>query len=176
MLPLLSSDFREPADTDEKDVAVTRSILAKQYVELTNTGPVWKTGLILVVYDFGFQMDSMVYGLVIGAVGSFEIAISNFYSPEIPAEEAFEKSSEIRSEIVAKAERTVRTKIGLAGLASGFLLQVFAISGPLPAELFGQNYLLDRFPSRAGFLLTLTAISLISRVSPGMLDSTQIQH
>ncbi|MEZ3164646.1 hypothetical protein ABNG04_12305 [Halorubrum sp. RMP-11] len=117
-------------------------------------------------------MNSMVYGLVIGAVGSFEIALSNFYTPEILAEETFEKSREIRSEIVAKAERTVRTNVGLAGLAFGFLLQVFAISGPLPPELFGQNYLLDRFPSWAGFLLTLTAISLMSRVSSGMLDST----
>jgi hypothetical protein len=159
LLPLLSSDFRQPGDTDDEKVDAMRSILAKQYVELTDIGPLWKTELILVVYDFGFQLNSVVYGLVLGAIGSFEIALSNFYTPENLAEEVFEKPDNIRSEIITKAERTVRTNVGLAGLMCGFLLQVFAVSGPLPTELVGQNYLVGIIPGWVGFFAIFIGVT-----------------
>jgi len=151
ILPLLPSGFEQPADVDEENVEVTRSILAQQYIEHAKLDVLWKTCVILVTYDFGFRLNSVVYGLAISVLGSLALALPNLYTPELLAEEAFYESRNLRSKIEAKAEHSVKTNVGVAGLTVGFVWQIFTISGPIPSELVSQNYLYGTIPSWLGF-------------------------
>ncbi|GAA0554081.1 hypothetical protein GCM10008994_31380 [Halorubrum ejinorense] len=166
---LLPSRFEQPDDTSDEELEVTRSILAQQYVEHTNIGPLWKSTLILLIYDFGFELDAVVYGLVIGALGSVELAVSNFYTPEILAEEVILRSDNLKSEIETKAKRTVKTNVGVTGLVVGFVWQILTISGPIPDELLAQGYLRETLPSWLGFVIcfsgVLLVVSVISKIT-----------
>jgi len=155
ILPLLPSDFEQPGDVGEENVETMRSILAQQYVEHAKLDVLWKTTLILLVYDIGFRLDSVVYGLTIGALGSIALALPNLYTPETLAEEAFQDTKNTESEIQIKAERSVKTNVGVAGLVIGFVWQILTISGPIPPEIAFQNYLDGTIPGWLGFLAIL---------------------
>ncbi|QLG26355.1 hypothetical protein HUG10_01825 [Halorarum halophilum] len=161
LLMLLPSEYGDPADRSEEKVTIVRSILAKQYVEHTNLGVVWKTALMLLVYDWLFTLSSQVYGLTLGALGSLALALPNLYTPEILAEDTFDKTDTVMAEIESKAELSVRTNIGVAGLAVGFVWQILAISGPIPGELITQNHLKGVIPTWLGFIIILTLGFLI---------------
>jgi len=77
------------------------------------------------------------------------------YTPELLAEEAFHKTQSLMTEIESKAERSVKTNVGVAGLMVGFLWQIFTISGPIPGELVSQNYLQGTVPNWLGFIAVL---------------------
>lgn len=156
ILPLLPSSFEQPADVGEENVEVARSILAQQYVEHAKLDVLWKTSVMLLAYDLGFRLDSVVYGLVIGILGSLALALPNLYTPELLAEEMFHEPRNRRLEIEGKAERSVKTNVGVAGLAVGFVWQIFTISGSIPPELVSQNYLVETIPSWFGFLGVFT--------------------
>lgn len=156
ILPLLPSDFNEPAEVSDERLEVARSILAKQYVEHTNLGVLWKTMLILLMYDAGFQLDSIVYGLVLSALGSLTLALPNLYTPELLAEDAFHESSNLYTQIESKAERSVKANIGVVGLAIGILWQISTISGPIPSELVLTNYFQGVIPNWTGFAAALS--------------------
>lgn len=156
ILPLLPSSFEQPAEIGDDKLKVVRSILAKQYVEHAKLDVLWKTSVILLAYDIGFRLNSVVYGLVIGVLGSLALALPNLYTPELLAEEAFHEPRDLRSEIESKAERSVKTNVGVAGLTVGFLWQIFTISGPIPPELVSQNYLQGDVTNWLGFAVVLT--------------------
>jgi hypothetical protein len=155
ILPLLPSDFEQPEDVGEEYIEITRSILAQQYVEHAKLDVLWKTTLMLLAYDVGFRLDSVVYGLIIGALGSLALALPNLYTPELLAEEAFQDPKNEKSEIEIKAERSVKTNVGVAGLVIGFIWQILSISGPIPPEIVFQNYLHGTVPGWIGFLAIL---------------------
>lgn len=155
ILPILPSSFDQPAEVGDERLEVVKTILAKQYVEHAKLDLLWKTSVMLLAYDVGFQLDSVVYGLVIGVLGSLSLALPNLYTPELLAEEAFHEPRNLKSEIESKAERSVKTNIGVAGLAVGFLWQIFTISGPIPTELISQNYLQGVISNWLGFVAVL---------------------
>lgn len=155
ILPLLPSSFNQPADVEEERLEIARSILAKQYVKHGNLDVLWKTFAILLMYDVGFRLNSMVYGLVLGVLGSLLLALPNLYTPELLAEDAFHEPSDLSSRIEAKAERSVKTNLGVAGLSVGFLWQIFTSSGSIPPELVSQNYLQGVMTNWQGFALAL---------------------
>lgn len=155
ILPLLPSESRTPENLSEEKVTVVKSILAKQYVEHTNLDVLWKTGLILLAYDWLFLLNSQIYGMVLGMLGSIALALPTLYTPEILAEDAFDNTNNLMSEIESKAERSVKTNVGVAGLAVGFVLQIFAVSGPIPKELLSQNHLQGVVQNWLGFVTIL---------------------
>lgn len=152
ILPLLPSGFEQPAEVGDENLKVARSILAQQYVEHAKLDVLWKTAVMLLAYGLGFRLDSVVYGLVIGVLGSLALALPDLYTPELLAEEAFDEPQNLASEIRRKAERSVKTNVGVAGLAVGFGWQIFTISGPIPPELLSQNYLYGVIPGWIGLL------------------------
>lgn len=155
ILPLLPSSFNQPAEVSDEKLEISRSILAKQYVEHANLDVLWKTTVILLIYDVGFQMDSIVYGLVLSVLGSISLALPNLYTPELLAEEAFHETSDRLSQIQSIAERSVKTNVGVAGLAVGFLWQIFTVTGPIPTELVPQNYFQGVITNWQGFAAAL---------------------
>ena len=108
------------------------------------------------MYDVCFRLNSVVYGLFISVLDSLALALSNLYTPELLAKEVFHEPRDLRSKIESKAERSVKANVGVAGLAVGFIWQIFTISGPIPSELLSQNYLQEVFPNWIGFAVTLT--------------------
>lgn len=169
-LTLLPSGFGDPKDLSEEKVTVVRSILAKQYVEHANLEVLWKTGLILLMYDWLFLLNSQIYGMVLGMLGSISLALPTLYTPEILTEDTFDNSNTLMSEIKSKAELSVKTNVGVAGLAVGFALQIFAVSGPIPEELLSHNHLQGVVQNWLGFIAIFTLGYLIlgsgiSRVS-----------
>lgn len=156
LLPLLPSSFDQPAEVGDDRLEIAKSILAKQYVEHAKLDVLWKTSVMLLAYDVGFRLNSVIYGLVIGFLGSLALALPDLYTPELLAEEAFHEPRNPRSEMESKAEHSVKTNIGVAGLAVGFLWQIFTISGPIPSELVSQNYLQGVITSWLGFAAVLT--------------------
>lgn len=155
ILPRLPSDFNQPAEVNDDELEVVSSVLAQQYVEHANLGVLWKSFAILLAYDVAFRLDSVVYGLLIGFLGSVIVTLTNIYTPEILAEETFHESQDIVAEIESKAERSVKTNVGMAGLAVGFLWQIFTISGPIPSELVSQDPLQGTIPNWLGFTAIL---------------------
>jgi hypothetical protein len=157
ILPLLPQEYGSPNIQDEANLRAINSILAKQYVKHASLGPFWKTGMILIAYDWLFLLDSQVYGLVLSALGSLTLALPNFYTPELLAEEATEKSDNIAQKIESGAKLSVKTNIGVVGLTVGFVWQVLAISGPLAQELLSQNWLQGNIQNWVGFALIFFA-------------------
>lgn len=158
---LLPSEYGDSADLSEEKVTIVRSILAKQYVEHTNLSVLWKTASMLLVYDWLFILSSQVYGLILGALGSLALALPNLYTPEILAEDTFDKANTVMAEVESKEELSVKTNIGVAGLAVGFVWQILAISGPIPRELITQNRLQGVIQNWLGFVIILTLGFLI---------------
>ena len=161
ILTLLPTGSADPTNLSEDEVTVVRSILAKQYVEHANLGVLWKTGLMLLAYDWLFLLHSQIYGMVLGMLGSIALALPTLYTPEILAEDTFDNPNTVMSEIESKAELSVKTNIGVAGLAIGFILQIFAVSGPIPEELLSHNYLQGVVQNWLGFVAILTLGFLI---------------
>lgn len=161
ILELFPSGYGNPADVSEEKVMVIRSILAKEYVEHTNLDVVRKTGLMLLAYDWLFLLNSQIYGLVFGMLGSIALALPALYTPEILANDTSNKSDTLLSEIESKAELSVKTNVGVAGLVVGFVWQILAVSGPIPAELFSQNHLQGVVQNWLGFVAILTLGFLI---------------
>lgn len=154
ILPLLPSSFNQPVEVGDEELEVVSSILAQQYVEHAKLDVLWKTFVILLAYDVGFRLNSVAYGLVLGVLGSLALALTNMYTPELLAEEVFRKQGVV-AEIESKAELSVNTNVGVAGLAVGFLWQIFTISGPIPRELVSQNSLQGTMPNWIGFIAVL---------------------
>lgn len=155
ILPLLPSGFNQPVEVGDEELEVVSSILAKQYVEHARLDVLWKTFVILLAYDVGFRLNSVAYGLVLGVLGSLALALTNMYTPELLAEEAFHKPQGVVAEIESKAEGSVKTNVGVSGLTVGFLWQIFSISGPIPRELLSQNLLQGTIPNWLGFIAVL---------------------
>jgi hypothetical protein len=161
ILAMLPSGYGNPADLSEEEVTVVRSILAKQYVEHANLGVLWKTGLILLAYDWLFLLHSQIHRLVLGMLGSIALALPTLYTPEILAEDTFDNSDALMSEIESRAEISVRTNVGMAVIAVGFVWQIFAVSGPIPQELVSQNHLQGVVQNWIGFIAIFTLGVLI---------------
>lgn len=173
ILEILPSGYGDPADRSEEQVSVAKSVLAKQYVEHAKLDLYWKMGLVLLAYDWLFLLQSQVYGLVIGAIGSLTLALPNLYTPELLAEDAFEDSDALSKEIKSKAALSVKTNVGVAGLIVGFVWQVFSISGPIPGELISQNHLQGVVQNWLGFAVIFGLLLLCIRVYNLWRDGTQ---
>lgn len=161
ILTILPSRYGDPADLSDEEVSIVKSILAQQYVEHANLGVLWKTGLMLLAYDLLFYLDSQIYGLVLGMLGSISLAVPTLYTPEILAEDTIDQPNTLMSEIQSKAELSVKTNVGVAGLAVGFVWQIFAVSGPIPSELLTQNHLQGVTQNWLGFIAILSLGFLI---------------
>ncbi len=153
LLTLLPNEYGDTGEIDDEERRIARSILAKEYVEHVNLDLAWKLVVILLVYDWLFYLDSQVYGLFIASLGSISIALRNVYTPDILADRTFEHSDSVRAELESQAETSVKTNVGLAGLSIGFVLQIFAVSGPIPEEIARQNHLNGDLPTWLGFVL-----------------------
>lgn len=161
ILMLLPSGYGDYTDLNEKEVTVVRSILAKNYVEHTNLAVLWKSGLMLLAYDWLFLLDSQIYGMVLGMLGSLALALPTLYTPEILTESTLNEPDTLMSEIESKAELSVKTNTGVAGLAVGFVWQILAVSGPIPEELYSQNHLQGVMQNWLGFVAILVLGFLI---------------
>ena len=155
ILKILPSRYGDPADLSDEQISVVRSILAQQYVEHANLSVLWKTGLMLLAYDLLFYLDSQIHGLILGMLGSIALALPTLYTLEILAEDTFDQLHTSMSEIESKAELSVKTNVGVAGLAVGSVWQIFAISGPIPSELLTQNHLQGVMQNWLGFIAVL---------------------
>jgi len=156
ILPALPSSFRDPGDLDEGEVHIAQSILAKQYVEHANLGVLWKTGLILLVYDSLFVFQSQIYGLVLSVLGSLSLALPTLHTPETLLNEVKNQPEGLTEQIRFRAEQSVKTNVGVFALVVGFVWQVFTISGVISHEILPWNHLQDKFPSWIGFILIFT--------------------
>jgi hypothetical protein len=153
ILPALPSNFREPDDLDEEEVKIARSILAKQYVEKANLKVLWKTALILLVYDLLFVFEAQIYGLVLSMLGSLSLALPTLHTPETLLEGVINKPEELLEEVRFRAEQSVKTNVGVFALMVGFAWQVLTVSGTIPSEILGRNYLVGEIPGWLGFVL-----------------------
>jgi hypothetical protein len=94
-------------------------------------------------------------------LGSIALALPTLYTPEILAEDTFDNSDALMSEIESRAEISVRTNVGMAVIAVGFVWQIFAVSGPIPQELVSQNHLQGVVQNWIGFIAIFTLGVLI---------------
>lgn len=156
LLTALPSSFREPGELDEEDVQIVQSVLAKQYVEKANLKILWKTALILIVYDFLFVFESQIYGLVLSMLGSLSLALPTLHTPETLLDEVANQPEGLMEKIRFRAGQSVKTNVGVFALVVGFAWQVFIVSGAISREILGQNLLQGEFPSWLGFILVFT--------------------
>ncbi len=168
-LRLLPGEFGDPEELNDEKVQIAKSILAKNYVEHTNIDIAIKTGLMLLVYDWLFYLDSQVYGLFLASLGSIALALPKLHTPHLLAEEVFKEPDSLKAKLESEAKSSVKTNTGVAGLFLGFILQIFAIAGPLPDELVVNNVLHGEIPTWAGFVVVVTAGHLtFGRVVPAI--------
>lgn len=153
ILPALPSSFREPDDLNEEEVDIVRAILAKQYVEKTNLKLLWKTALILLVYDFLFVFEAQIYGLVLSMLGSLSLALPTLHTPETLLEEVTTQPEGLVEEVRFRAGQSVKTNVGVFALVVGFAWQVFTVAGAIPPEILRQNLLVSKIPGWLGFTI-----------------------
>jgi len=161
LLPLLPSEADQYEELNEEEIEVARSLLAQQYVEHGKLDLIWKTLLIIFVYDVLFILQSQIYGLVLSAIGSIYLSVPALHTPASLAGETIGKKETLEEKISVNAERSVKTNIGVFALFCGFISQVFSVSGPLPQELMRNNLLEGQIPNWAGFLVIFGIAFLI---------------
>ena len=155
ILKVIPQKYPNDIDLNDDNIRVAESILAKEYLKHTNLGVLWKTGVMLLIYDLLFFLPSQVYGLILGALGSLALALTNLYTPQVLVKETVNKPDTVMAEMKSRAELSVKTNVGVSGLVIGFIWQVFSINGPIPGELFHQNLLQGSIQNWLGFAIIL---------------------
>jgi len=91
--------------------------------------------------------------LVLSMLGSLSLALPTLHTPETLLEGVINKPEELLEEVRFRAEQSVKTNVGVFALMVGFAWQVLTVSGTIPSEILGRNYLVGEIPGWLGFVL-----------------------
>ncbi|WP_348607822.1 hypothetical protein [Halobaculum rarum] len=164
ILPNLNADLGDFEDTNEADIDVAESILAQEYRKHggDNIRILVKILLLTACYDILHVLPPIIYGLLLSSVASISLAIPALHTPESLAGTVIGGEQSTKKRIRYRAEESVKTNVGMVGIAIGFAVQILAVIGVIDTEVFANNILTGAVPSvvSAVFLATVVVYVL----------------
>jgi hypothetical protein len=170
IIPRLNADVGDFEDATDENIEVAKSILAQEYNKhaSSNLRILTKAMVLTLVYDFFHALPPEIYGLLLSLISSISLAIPALHTPESLAGTAIATERSLEKKIRHRAEESVKTNVGVVGIAAGFGVQILSVIDLVDSEVLRNNLLAGVVPSVVTTLLVATAgVYALDRIWPG---------
>ena len=164
ILPLLPNEEDRYDDLTDEQISQTKSILAQEYVEHGRIRDPTILFILILVYDYLFILEPVLYGLAISAYGSLSAIVIDIHTPSSLADETLGTTEKKEEEIRSKAESSIKMNIIAVSLMIGFITQILATIGVFGTELVTSNIAVGRYESWVGGVVAFTIYTIYKPV------------